>query len=113
MKNKSRLKAIFIAMLSFVLIAQQSIAQRAGRDRAPFRGNPVIVKPVAPSINNRNISRYGNSRRPMITNRFNYQPRFMPYGKRSRLPFAYTRIAYMGRPFYYTNGLLLSLKYCY
>ncbi|MEN9382282.1 MAG: hypothetical protein RI940_1165 [Bacteroidota bacterium] len=105
MKNKSRLKAIFIAMLSFVLIAQQSIAQRAGRDRAAFRGNTVIVKPVTPSINNRNISRYGNSRRPMITNRFNYQPRFMPYGKRSRLPFAYTRIAYMGRPFYYTNGL--------
>jgi hypothetical protein len=105
MKNKSSLKAIFIAMFSLFLIAQQSIAQRASRDRSQLRGNPVIVKPVAPSINNRNISRYSNSRRPLITNRYSYQPRFMPYGRRTRLPFAYTRIPFMGRPFYYTNGL--------
>lgn len=105
MKTKSRLKAIFIAMFSLFFIAQQSIAQRASRDRSQLRGNPVIVKPVAPLINNRNISRYNNSRRPMITNRYSYQPRFMPYGRRTRLPFAYTRIPFMGRPFYYTNGL--------
>ena len=105
MKNNSSLKAIFIAMFSLFLIAQQSIAQRTSRDRSQLRGNPVIVKPVAPSINNRNISRYNNSRRPMITNRYSYQPRFMPYGKRTRLPFAYTRIPFMGRPFYYANGL--------
>ena len=105
MKNNSSLKAIFIAMSSLFLIAQQSIAQRTSRDRSQLRANPVIVKPVAPSINNRNISRYSNSRRPLITNRYSYQPRFMPYGRRTRLPFAYTRIPFMGRPFYYTNGL--------
>ena len=105
MKNNSSLKAIFIAMFSLFLIAQQSIAQRTSRDRSQLRGNPVIVKPVAPSINNRIISRYSNSRRPLITNRYSYQPRFMPYGRRTRLPFAYTRIPFMGRPFYYTNGL--------
>lgn len=105
MKTESSLKAIFIAMFSLFFIAQPSIAQRASRDRSQLRGNPVIVKPVAPLINNRNISRYNNSRRPMITNRYSYQPRFMPYGRRTRLPFAYTRIPFMGRPFYYTNGL--------
>lgn len=105
MKNNSSLKAIFIAMFSLFLIAQQSIAQRTSRDRSQLRANPVIVKPVAPSINNRKISRYSNSRRPLITNRYSYQPRFMPYGRRTRLPFAYTRIRFMGRPFYYTNGL--------
>ncbi len=105
MKNKSGLKAIFMAMFSLLLIAQQSIAQRTIRDRSPLRGNPVIVKPVAPSINNRNIARYSHSRRPMIINRYGYQPRLMPYGRRTRLPLAYTRIAFRGRPFYYTNGL--------
>jgi hypothetical protein len=105
MKNKSRLKAIFIALFSLLLIAQQSRAQRTSRNRSPLRGNQVIVKPLAPSINNRSISRYNNARRPMIINRHSYQPRFMPYGRRTRLPFVYTRIAYRGHPFYYSNGL--------
>lgn len=114
MKNKSSLKAIFIATLSFVLITQQSIAQRAGRDRAAFRGNAVIVKPIAPSINNRNIARYSNSRRPMISSRFNYQPRFMPYGRRSRLPYGltlgllprgYWGFNFGGFPYYYYSGV--------
>ena len=89
MKNKSGLKAIFMAMFSLLLIAQQSIAQRTSRDRSQYR----------------NIARYNHSRRPMIINRYGYQPRLMPYGRRTRLPLAYTRIAFRGRPFYYTNGL--------
>jgi len=104
MKTKSRLKAILIAMLSLILIAQQSIAQRAGRAGSQFKSNPVIIKPIAPSIN-RNHPRFINSRRPMVINRFSYQPRFMPFGRITRLPFAHTRIAFMGRPFYYSNGL--------
>jgi hypothetical protein len=113
MKTKSRLKAIFIAMLSFVLIAQQSIAQRAGRDRAAFRGNTVIVKPVAPSIN-RNQLRFNNARRPLVSRRFGYQPRFVPYGRRTRLPYGFTLgllprgywgFNFGGFPYYYYSGV--------
>jgi len=113
MKNKSRLKAIFIAMLSFVLIAQQSNAQRAGRDRASYRGNTIIVKPVASSIN-RNQLRFNNSRRPMIINRYSYQPRIMPYGRRTRLPYGltlgllprgYWGFNFGGFPYYYYSGV--------
>lgn len=97
MKTKFRLNAIFIVLLSFVLIAQQSIGQRTGRSRAPFRGHPIVVKPFAPSFN-----RYG------------YQPRFMPYGRRTRLPYGltfgllprgYWRFNFGGLPYYYYSGV--------
>ena len=113
MKTKSRLKAIFIAMLSLILIAQQSIAQRAGRDRSSFRGNPVIVKPAAPSIN-RIQPRFNNSRRPMVSKRFGYQPRFMPYVRRTRFPYGltfgllprgYWGFNFGGYPYYYYSGV--------
>ena len=113
MKTKFRLNAILIAMLSLILIAQQSIAQRTGRDRASFRGNPAIIRPVAPTIY-RNQPSYINTRRRIVMNRFNHQPRFMPFGKRSKwpigltlglLPRGYWGFNFGGFPYYYYSGV--------
>ena len=116
MKTKFSLKAIFIAMLSLILIAQQSIAQRAGRDRSSFRGNTVIVKPAIQYIN-RNQARFYNARRHMVSKRFGYRPSIIPYGSRTRLPYGFTigllprgywGFYFGGFPYYYYSGIFYS-----
>lgn len=113
MKTTPRLNAIFIAVFLFIGTVYQSNAQRAIRNRSNFPANPVIVKQVSPSVH-KNLLKYSYSRRPVIMNRFSYQTRFRPYGRRTRLPFGFTlsilprgywSFNFGGFPYFYYSGV--------
>lgn len=107
MKTYKPLKAILIAMLSLTLITQISYAQRGGRGGSHFGGTRFGGSSFGGAIGF-NRSSFNYSRSPITINRISYTPRIMSYGRRNHLPFFYSRIAYMGYPFYYTNGLFYA-----